>query len=413
MGHNKNLDILRGFAALIVFIGHFNQLTDKFDPTYGRALSVYYNFPGSLSVLMFFILSGYVIGINTPPLTNSLLIKDYIKKRLVRIVPIYFIAIIFTAMIGHYTWPQIFSNLFFVSVPLGNWMDGNFPLWSLNFELIYYFVFIFFSFYKISLSKTIKGTLITIGLLFAFSHNKPIHPLFISYTVGFLFWITGAFLAQKKDMPYWNISGIRLIAIFVLIFGLQNLNPYGPFMKMIRIPIYEYPASYNFPRIFYFNLYFFPFTLVIILGLTHMYTRFGKYIVYFYFLTMSARVLMLVKVYGWHYIIDDHYVVPVLALIVSMLLWVANFKISPAITKIIKSTAALSSISYAIYIMHAPSILFFGNFPAPNIYLFVLKIIIFLVTFFGACYLLELKLQPVIRNYFRKKKVSESGFVKE
>ena len=148
MGHNKNLDILRGFAALIVFIGHFNQLTDKFDPTYGRALSVYYNFPGSLSVLMFFILSGYVIGINTPPLTNSLLIKDYIKKRLVRIVPIYFIAIIFTAMIGHYTWPQIFSNLFFVSVPLGNWMDGNFPLWSLNFELIYYFVFIFFSFYQ-------------------------------------------------------------------------------------------------------------------------------------------------------------------------------------------------------------------------------------------------------------------------
>ena len=407
MGHNRNLDILRGFAALIVLVCHFNALSGGFDAHYGRMLSVYYNFPAGLAVLVFFILSGYVIGINTAPLSDGPLIKDYVKKRLVRIVPIYFIAIIFTCTLGHHTWPQIFSNLFFVSVPIGNWMEENFPLWSLNFELIYYFAFIAFSYYQISLSKTIKALLIIIGLMFAFFHNKPIHPLIISYTIGFLFWITGAYLAQKKDMPHWDISGTRLIAIFMLIFGLQNLNPFGPVMKMLKIAIYDYPASYNFPRVFFFNMYFYLFAVVIILGMTHKYTKLGKYMVYFYFITLTARVLMLIKVYGWHYIIDDHYLTPVLAVAISMLLWVLNFKISPAVTKLIKSTAALSSISYAIYIIHVPTIIFFGKFPATNVYMFAVKVILFLITLFGACYLMELKMQPLIRNFFRKKKVVE------
>ncbi len=405
MGHNKNLDILRGFAALIVLLCHINALSGRFDLIYGRLLSVYYNFPASLAVLVFFILSGYVIGINTAPLTTGFLIKDYIKKRLVRILPIYFIAIIFTAMLGHYTWPTIFSNLFFVSVPLGNWMEENFPLWSLNFELIYYFVFIAFSYFQISLSKTIIALLVIIGLMFAFFHNKPIHPLIISYTVGFLFWITGAYLAQKKDMPHWDISGSRLIAIFMLLFGLQNLNPFGPVMKLLKIAIYEYPASYNFPRVFFYNIYFYLFAVVIILGLTHKYTKYGKYIMYFYFVTLIARALMLAKVYGWHYIITDHYTTPVLAVVISILLWVLNFKISPTITKMIKSTAALSSISYALYILHLPTIIFFSRFQASNIYMFWVKVIAFLVALFGVSYLLELKLQPIIRNFFRKKKV--------
>ena len=410
--HSVNLDILRGLLALIVVIAHLNAFPTHFDKNFGKLFSVYYNFPGGISVLGFFILSGYVIGLNHPELSDKKMIKSYIKKRLIRIVPIYFVAIIFTALItwGDYSWKLILSNLFFVSVPLGNILDEAFPLWSLHYELFCYTLFIFVSYFKLGLARTLKVLLIVTVILFLFFHKVRVHPLFITYLIGFIFWITGAMLAQIKTFPYWNISASRMISIFLLMFCLQNLNPYGPILKVLHFSTVDYSGYIWYQaKILYPDLFFYPLTILFILSLTHSYSKTYKFLIYFLFIAATLRLFMLVRVYGFNYLIQEHYVIPVTVLIISILFWLLNFQINGKAKKIIKSLASLSAISYAMYIIHLPIMNLFGKIVTTSIFYFIIKFIAFWVVLFIVCYFLELKFQPFIKKLFRGKSTANTS----
>ncbi len=404
--HSVNLDILRGFAAIIVLIVHLNGSVD-FDKYFGQKISVYYNMPGHLAVLVFFILSGFVIGLNTPKLNNSAQIKEYIMKRVVRLFPLYAFAIILTLCTQLYSWQVILSNLFFISVPLGNVMGNAFPLWSLHFEVVFYITYIFISYFNISLSLLVKLLITTSVLLFAFFHNKPVNPLMVSYIIGLLFWITGAWLSKIKNWPVWNISGSRIASIFLLMFCLQNLSIYGPLLKTLNIPTYIYhdpPYHWYQQRIMYLNLFFYPFTLVLIMSLIRVYHKINNYLVYFFFIASLLRVIMLWKVYSLKYIVEQHYVIPITFLFTSIILWGLNFDFKPLALKAIKSTAFFSNISYAVYILHLPLIFVFGNIVTTSVPGFLIKLFAYLATLYIVSYIMELKVQPIIKNFFIRKK---------
>ncbi len=404
--HNRNLDILRGIAALVVVGFHLISCYPKaFDSKYELGPIVNYNFPGHMSVLVFFILSGYVISINTKRLTDRKSIFDYIRKRLTRIVPIYLLAMLFTVAItwGRYDWRVILSNLLFVNVPFDNVMIENGPAWSLNYELIYYFVFIFFSYYNISMVKTVKVLAVALALMFVFFHNVEIYPLMISYLIGFLFWATGAMIAEIKTWGEWRISSSRVIAAFILMFCLQQFNPYGPILKVLHIPVTDYSAySWYQQSISWTDLYYYPLTILLILALTHSFSKNYIYLVWFIYVSSILRLVMLFKTYSLEFIIREHYVVPAVILVSSLVLWVFNFEINAGVKKLFKSASSLGAISYGVYMIHMPIIYFFGRAEAGSWPMFVLKLTGYAAVLIGTAYLLELKFQPYIKKILRK-----------
>lgn len=404
--HNRNLDILRGIAALVVVGFHLISCYPKaFDTNFELGPIVNYNFPGHMSVLVFFILSGYVIGINTKRLTDRKSIFSYIRKRLTRILPIYFLALGFTAFItwGIYDVGTILSNLLFVSVPFNNVMIEDGPLWSLNYELIYYFAFIFFSYYNISMVKTAKFLAIVVAAMFLFFHNVEIYPLITSYIIGFLFWATGAAIAEIKTWPKWDISSSRIVAVFILMFCLQPFNPYGPTLKVLHLPVTDYSAySWYQQSISWTDLYYYPLTILLIMSLTHCYSKLHKYLVWFIYGSALVRLAMLFKVYSWDFIVKEHYIVPAAILLVSLGLWLSNCDFRSSLKEKFKSISSLGSISYGVYMIHMPIIYFFGKFPTFTWPAFIMKLVLYAFTLLFVSWLLELKFQPWIKNLLRK-----------
>lgn len=405
--HNRNLDILRGIAALVVVGFHLISCYPRaFDTHFELGPILHYNFPGHMSVLVFFILSGYVIAINTKPLTDRKSIGTYIRKRLTRIVPIYVLALLFTVAItcGRYSVGTVLANLFFVSVPLDNVMIENGPLWSLNYELVYYFAFIAFSYFNISLVKTVKVLVIALAAWFALFHNVKVYPLVLSYLIGFLFWATGAMIAQIKEWPRWNITGSRIIAVFILMFCLQPFNPYGPIIKVLHLPMADYSGySWYQQSISWNDLYYLPLTVLLILALTHSYTKYHSYLVWFIYTSAIFRLVMIYKVYSLDFIVKEHYVASTMVLLGSLGLWVGNFEIGVRVKDRLKSVSSLGSISYGVYMVHMPIIYFFGQyFPAANWSVFLLKLAVYGIMLLLVSWVLELKFQPWVRGVLKK-----------
>ncbi len=404
--HNRNLDILRGIAALVVVGFHLISCYPRaFDKNYELGHVVNYNFPGHMSVLVFFILSGYVIGINTKRLTDKKSITSYIRKRLTRILPIYFLAMLFTIALtwGSYSWQVILANLTFTSVPFDNVIIEDGPLWSLNYELIYYFVFIFFSYYNISLVKTVQVLAAALAIIFIFFHNVQIYPLVLSYLIGFLFWATGAMIAEIKTWPQWNISASRMIAVFILMFCLQPFNPYGPVLKVLKVHVADYSAySWYQQSISWTDLYYYPLTILLILALTHSFAKNYKYLVGFIYISALVRLGMIYKTYSLDFIIKEHYAVPAAILILSLVLWLANFEINATLKNMFASVSKLGGISYGVYMVHMPIIYFFGKTAAPSPLIFAAKLLAFGVTLLVVSSLLEEKYQVWIKNTLRK-----------
>jgi peptidoglycan/LPS O-acetylase OafA/YrhL len=153
------LDSLRGIAASIVVFHHVHAQFNAFFPTpstrIGSLLNTLSGF-NVAAVLFFFLISGFSIALSVAGnwgWTNKD-INHYIYRRFRRIVPLYLIALVLTALCGipggliytnsAYGLTTLAGNLFFLQCSdayAGNWFlpyGGNGPLWTLSFELWFY-----------------------------------------------------------------------------------------------------------------------------------------------------------------------------------------------------------------------------------------------------------------------------------
>jgi len=159
------LDSLRGLAALIVVFHHvfvyniaaLEQALEQV-PWLLSALNFVSNL-NHLAVLFFFVLSGFAIALATQKLdlTQNQDTNVYLYRRFRRILPLYWIAIGFTCLIGmlngnywsndSYSVVNLIGNLLFLqtSDKIGAyWFSPyglNGPLWSLSYELFFYLFF--------------------------------------------------------------------------------------------------------------------------------------------------------------------------------------------------------------------------------------------------------------------------------
>ena len=126
----KQLDSLRGIAALTVFIGHsigtiINlDLLNKITPT---PLSIFYN--GYAAVMFFFVLSGFVLSLPFMNNERPLSLTAFYTKRIFRIYPAFIVAILLSIVLKELVYDKhamSSSVLWFKQYWAWDWNQTNF-----------------------------------------------------------------------------------------------------------------------------------------------------------------------------------------------------------------------------------------------------------------------------------------------
>ncbi|MDC9529387.1 acyltransferase [Pseudoalteromonas sp. Angola-7] len=232
------LQFLRGWAAIIVVAYHAHGVIIKRHVELGAEHSFWFTENqfvkiGAIGVDIFFILSGFIIFYTS---RNSFDVILYLKKRAVRIYPIWFIAILFMTVLALLPGSSAvfdLEHIFYSSLLIPHIYDGAIvPFlkvgWTLNYEIIFYLLFaptLYFS-----SSKRLEIITVMIVCLSIISH-------FLSENIGvirllqnpILFeFLIGGWLA-KLYLTGFNISKklMYLVSTFGLLWlGLYFFTPY-------------------------------------------------------------------------------------------------------------------------------------------------------------------------------------------
>ncbi|MBY3046385.1 acyltransferase family protein [Rhizobium leguminosarum] len=143
------LQYLRAIAALMVVYFHAVLQLAKVNPAIDATAFIY----GETGVDIFFVLSGFVMWLTTSGRAMSPI--DFARRRIKRIVPLYWLATLFSATVALvapsllkstvFDLPHLIASLFFL--PWSNPADPStitpvvVPGWTLNYEMFFYFVF--------------------------------------------------------------------------------------------------------------------------------------------------------------------------------------------------------------------------------------------------------------------------------
>ncbi|MBC6609610.1 acyltransferase [Hymenobacter sp. BT507] len=389
-----NLEGLRGFAALLVVWHHIIYHRFWLDPHYQPEGYFAFNPPGRLSVLVFFVLSGYVIAIANPtPLTKKQILP-YLKKRFTRIYPIYFLCVLaaLAAAKGSYPTYTILTNITILqnnSTPII--FEIN-PIWSLHFEVLFYLAFIPLSFFRINpLFITLLCFLIVGIRLFI-----PL-PFDFSYPLYFLFWLTGVTLAKNKfnrTLPSFTL----MTSMLFLLLSLEHLNPFKDILTVILSKFYPIAVDKLSPLLnltdFYQLLYF----AMIIFVFTN---KNNIFLSLYKFILITAPLYTTYYIFAENRIASDHTLaLPVVFYITSLLLYIAQNKLNTIFHKIINLLSKAGSISYGLYLIHFPILALFMRVEllSGTRFTFALRLLLFVPLSLLASYILEKKFQPWIRN---------------
>jgi peptidoglycan/LPS O-acetylase OafA/YrhL len=262
MNRIKILDSLRGFAAVIVVFHHFFTRMNNLFSSLPIFLYKFLHFISELNliaVLFFFILSGYSIrlSIKNENILDKNVLREYFNRRFNRVVPLYILAIMFTILIGYiispslifsreFSFKNLLGNLFFLQSSdsyKGNWFSpygNNGPLWSISFEVFFYFFIPIFLSLNATLSNKVKlfrEKQDELKLIFALILsliciviNKKIFFPYIAFCTLFFNWYNGFYLGElfiKEESVNYFKSLLKYI--FVIFF--------------INIMKFKYPSS--------------------------------------------------------------------------------------------------------------------------------------------------------------------------
>jgi peptidoglycan/LPS O-acetylase OafA/YrhL len=246
------VDAARGLAAGVVFFHHltvffpiaFERLVGK--ATYGERAVVWISDRNSAAVMLFFVVSGFCIRASSDRLdfTKHNDRADYARRRLARILPLYWFSLLFSGVIlviegqkadSSLTLLTLFGNLAFLQTPAtarGTWFVPfalNGPLWSLSFEAFFYLIFPFTTLFERRSGVDSLGARLT--LAFGLSavgfvvYNLSPNPL-VLFVTYFCVWRIGAsaFESLKNSEESRSVLIIAVI-IAVSLYVFVILNP--------------------------------------------------------------------------------------------------------------------------------------------------------------------------------------------
>lgn len=225
----NSIQCLRFIAALMVVFLHSTFYTnERLDPSIGL-----YN-SGANGVPLFFVISGFVMVLSSQNLiSNNSGWKIFAIKRIVRIVPIYWIITSLKLLVmlvsinlvlhSQLDWGYILKSYFFI--PAYNKVDGRIePLlgvgWTLNFEMFFYLIFtlsLLFKFNSVWFAGLILAILSVLSIF-----KTPDWPAVGFYAspiiLDFLFGMIAGQLVLKGKQLSKNMSVLFIIAGLSILF---------------------------------------------------------------------------------------------------------------------------------------------------------------------------------------------------
>lgn len=226
------IQILRGLAAIMVIMYHSNYWNDLFLKWLPFSGAFDY---GWLGVDFFFVLSGFIITfIHLPDLKSGDNILPFLKKRFLRIFPIYWIAaslaLVYILFIRHGAplsdGPKITRSVDSVVYILKSYLlipqKANFFLgvaWTLSYEMLFYLIFATCIKLKFKLSLVVYISwiaLIVVKYLFFRSStniylNYIFNPIVIEFLIGCL--VAYLFTLKKNYLSLSLFIGIALLLV--------------------------------------------------------------------------------------------------------------------------------------------------------------------------------------------------------
>ena len=398
---DTNLEGLRGFAALAVMFSHGLARSNALETKWKLPEAIPYFSVGALAVLLFFMLSGYVIGLttlNSPKLNVAL----FYKKRLIRLYPIYLLS--FSALfilgtknsffqtLGNLVMLQKDNNYWSISIPVETNLS---PIWSINYEIIYYLIFpvIFIRKPKISL---IIGTLILISLV---GYYTTIFPLFLSdYAIGYFFWICGLIISWY--FPNNNIKKFRFLSYIFLIMTWSHFSIGKIILKGFHLfDAREHGLSLDV-------LLYIPVCIMVICDISQRSLPYKKGYVLYSFLLPLLLILYLFSVDRLFESI--RWTISTVFYFISLLF----FYEKKASTIVLKKLNFLGGISYGIYLFHWPLMIIIGKYYPyqGTVIAYLQKFSLWIILTLVFSYIAERIIQPQIKSYFlNNKKIRKIG----
>ena len=402
---NLKLESLRGFAALFVVIGHVFYYHKYFDKSFFPAFpDVIFDSTNTahISVLIFFILSGYVIGASNKINLTWATTLAYLKKRTLRLYPIYFVCILFALIIATHSYPikTILSNFTFTQAAFTEVIWENNPIWSLNYEVLYYLLFIPISVYNIN---PIIVFFSSIAIALTGNHLCPDIPIIPSYFYGFSFWVIGLCIAKYSNNQKQEVSSTKLVAVIFFIMALDRLlansgvvisvdNILDKFTVMVHD---KYWATIIIPIR---DLVLLPYCSCIVMLFAGNNFRYQKLMM----LILQIPVLFAIIHFLSHFSLNYYLLVSIAYYMNAVVLYVIPVSFFDQLClPIIKTGTWLGAISYGIYVVHFPILVSIGRldiFLVHKVPAYMLKFLLYLLLVVFCSFVLEKKYQPFIKK---------------
>jgi peptidoglycan/LPS O-acetylase OafA/YrhL len=237
----SSLDFLRAGCALMVLLGHLYTETGL--PQH-RVIFGLVSF-GTESVVGFFVLSGCLISFQDYGSTAR-----YIQARLVRIVPIYYLLLVFSAIamlacgIAFSAW-NFTANVLFVQTL---YWDTLYPLrfyvqsWSLAYEFYFYAAFVaIMAVPRLLLPLLFASLAVGVAVYFIPHLSDPVSALLRGFSF-FSIWLAGVVVTTLCQRGY---AVSMATGAYMLVIGLC----------LSRVP-FSHPAKFDFGRLFIFGIGF-------------------------------------------------------------------------------------------------------------------------------------------------------------
>lgn len=393
-GRDYALEGLRGLCALLVLYGHALAPIPCLDPVYSPPDPFLWIDMARIAVLFFFILSGYVIGLTVTDGFSGPAAGAYLGRRLVRLAPVNTAAVLVSwvlarrtglgAVLGNLAFLQNYNTYFFGwHVPI---MANDASLWTLNFELLYYMVFLA----AWRFSPRIGPLFIALAAAAVASELFPGFDQFLScYAAGALFWFAGLCVAwlcpRTQAAGNWPSA---LLAASVM----WPLDPLGKLFSVWNIPDYSVPPC-SLQR-----LDLLAFCLWLLLAVTGRAPRARR------FLTVACLVWASAALVGRALVRDfgdkspGAYAAYAVALGLAWIL--AGWKPRPSA---LAALAPVGGVSYGLYAVSLPlqfGILTWSLLPKGSPLSYALRLAVLVGMSFALAWLLERRLQPALRRWF-------------
>ncbi|MDX2054175.1 MAG: acyltransferase [Polyangiaceae bacterium] len=197
------LECLRGLAAFYVFLHHYVRRGVPELPILVRFFSF-----GQVAVMLFFLVSGFVIHLATRSATGPFQFFPYLLRRIRRIYPPYLIALLLTWVCWWvvpinlpFSFKELAGNALMLQGESGtssikHFLD-NYPLWSLSYEFWFYVLYGLLVSSGLSFEQQRRVTLVVTALATIVDLTIPNQAArFISY---FPLWWVGVELAELYE----------------------------------------------------------------------------------------------------------------------------------------------------------------------------------------------------------------------